>query len=129
MHYDGTAIVPLVWQFWHTYRIEDLVTNILLGNRPQIFNSEWQRRIGSPIADTGNALEYNEAIAFGKAINTDELLNYMIAVGKNTREIIRSPTMEKIRSWHLKNGSCVSSKKAASLRIFARYGCWCLGEG
>ncbi len=98
LHYDGTATVPLVWQFWHTYRIEDLISNILIGNRMQIFNSEWQRRIGSSISDTGNALEFDAAVEFGKSINTTELRSYMIEVGKNTREIISSLTLDQIQS-------------------------------
>ena len=38
LHYAGTRTVPLCWQFWHTYRIEDLVSNILMANQNQIFN-------------------------------------------------------------------------------------------
>lgn len=56
LHYAGTRTVPLCWQFWHTYRIEDLVSNILMANQEQIFNVEWQRKINSSITDTGNAL-------------------------------------------------------------------------
>lgn len=26
LHYAGTRTVPMCWQFWHTYRIEDLVS-------------------------------------------------------------------------------------------------------
>ena len=44
LHYAGTRTVPLCWQFWHTYRIEDLVSNILMANQEQIFNVEWQRK-------------------------------------------------------------------------------------
>lgn len=98
LHYDGTDTVPLVWQFWHTYRIEDLISNILMGNREQIFNSEWQQRIGASITDTGNALEFTEAVEFGKSINAAELQKYMIAVGKNTRKIIEGLTLEQIHS-------------------------------
>ena len=98
LHYDGTDTVPLVWQFWHTYRIEDLISNILMGNREQIFNAEWQQRIGTPITDTGNALEFDEAVEFGKSINVSALQEYMIAVGKNTRKIIESLTLEQIHS-------------------------------
>lgn len=36
LHYAGTRTVPMCWQFWHTYRIEDLVSNILMVNRNQI---------------------------------------------------------------------------------------------
>lgn len=98
LHYAGTRTVPLCWQFWHTYRIEDLVSNILMANQNQIFNEEWQRKIGSPITDTGNALELDEAIALGKEINVEALHEYMLAVGKNTRNILGNLTLVQINS-------------------------------
>ena len=98
LHYAGTRTVPLCWQFWHTYRIEDLVSNILMANQNQIFNEEWQRKIGSPITDTGNALELDEARAFGKEINVEALHEYMLAVGKNTRNILGNLTLVQINS-------------------------------
>lgn len=98
LHYAGTRTVPLCWQFWHTYRIEDLVSNILMANQNQIFNEEWQRKIGSPITDTGNALELDEAMAFGKEINVEALHEYMLAVGKNTRNILGNLTLVQINS-------------------------------
>ncbi len=98
LHYAGTRKVPLCWQFWHTYRIEDLVSNILMANQNQIFNAEWQRKIGASITDTGNALEFEEALAFGKGINTLVLRDYMITVGKNTRVILNNLTLEQIQS-------------------------------
>lgn len=98
LHYAGTDKVPMCWQFWHTYRIEDLVSNILMMNQNQIFDAQWQRKIGAPITDTGNALEFNEAVAFGKGINTLALRDYMITVGKNTRCILENLTLEQIQS-------------------------------
>ncbi len=98
LHYAGTRKVPLCWQFWHTYRIEDLVSNILMANQNQIFNAEWQRKIGASITDTGNALEFEEAMTFGKGINTLALRDYMITVGKNTRVILNNLTLEQIQS-------------------------------
>ena len=88
LHYAGTDRVPLVWQLWHTTRIEDLVSNFLLADRDQIFNDGWQKKIGAVITDTGNALEPEEAIEFGKAIRPEALWDYMIEVGTNTRKII-----------------------------------------
>ena len=98
LRYAGTRTVPLCWQFWHIYRIEDLVSNILMANQNQIFNTEWQTKIGSSIVDTGNALELDEAIAFGKEINVEALRDYAIAVGKNTRRIVEKLTIEQIQS-------------------------------
>ena len=98
LHYAGTGKVPMCWQFWHTYRIEDLVSNILMGNQNQIFNAQWQEKIGASITDTGNALEFDEAVAFGKGIDVLALRDYMITVGKNTRSILESLTLEQIQS-------------------------------
>ena len=98
LHYAGTRTVPMCWQFWHTYRIEDLVSNILMANQEQIFNRDWQIKIGSSITDTGNSLELDEAIVFGKKINIKALREYMIAVGKNTRHILENITLEQIKS-------------------------------
>lgn len=98
LHYAGTKTVPMCWQFWHTYRIEDLVSNILMADQEQIFDEEWRKKIGSPISDTGNALELDEAVEFAKGIHVDALRDYMIAVGKNTRRIIEKLTLEEVRS-------------------------------
>lgn len=98
LHYAGTRTVPMVWHFWHIYRIEDLVSNILIANQNQIFDEEWQRKICSSITDTGNALEFDEAIAFGEKINIEVLREYMIAVAKNTRQILKKLTLEQINS-------------------------------
>lgn len=98
LHYAGTRTVPMCWQFWHNYRIEDLVSNILMADQEQIFNRDWQIKIGSSITDTGNALELDEAIVFGKEINIKALHEYMIAVGKNTRHILENITLQQIKS-------------------------------
>ncbi len=98
LHYAGTNTVPLCWQIWHTYRIEDLVTNLIMTNGEQIFNLQWQRRIGSPITDTGNALEQEEAMEFGRRLDVRALREYGVAVGKNTRAIVERLTLEEVRS-------------------------------
>ena len=98
LHYAGTKTVPLCWQFWHTGRIEDLVSNFLMADCEQIFNEDWQRKIGTSITDTGNALDFDEAVEFGKRINIEALRDYIIAVGKSTRDIIENLTLEQIQS-------------------------------
>ena len=98
LHYAGSKTVPMCWQLWHTYRIEDLVSNILMENGDQIFNDEWQKKIGSSITDTGNALEPDELTEWAKNINAKELKNYMITVGKNTRRILSELTLDQIKN-------------------------------
>ena len=98
LHYAGSKTVPICWQFWHIYRIEDLVSNILMANGQQIFNDDWKRKIGSSITDTGNALEPDELVAWAKGINTEELRRYIITVGQNTRRILASLTLEQVKS-------------------------------
>lgn len=97
LDWAGTDSVPMCWQFWHTYRIEDLVSNILIANKNQIFNSEWKKKINSPITDTGNSLEADEVIAFGQMINVQALKEYMIEVSVNTRKIISSLTVDMLK--------------------------------
>lgn len=97
LHYAGTDRVPLVWQLWHTTRIEDLVGNILMANGKQIFNDDWRKRMGSAITDTGNALEPAEAGEFGKALDPAVLREYMVAVGRRSREIIGSLTLKEVK--------------------------------
>ena len=98
LHYAGTKMVPLCWYFWHTYRIEDLVSNVLMANQTQIFDSQWQQKIHASITDTGNALNEEEAITFVNALDTVALYEYMLEVGKNSRKIIEGLTLEQIRS-------------------------------
>ena len=98
LHYAVTRTFPMCWQFWHTYRIEDLVSNILMADQEQMFNRDWQIKIGSSITDTGNSLELDEAIAFGKENNIKALREYIIAVGKNTRNILENITLEQVKS-------------------------------
>lgn len=98
LNWAGAEKVPLCWQFWHLYRIEDLVANILIANQEQIFNGDWCRRINAPITDTGNALTASEAIDFGRKIDAVALRDYMIEVGRKTREVVKNISLEGIRT-------------------------------
>jgi hypothetical protein len=126
LNWAGTEKVPMCWHFWHTYRIEDLVSNILIADKSQIFNDEIQKKINSPITDTGNALEIDAAIEFSKQLNVAALKDYIIAVGKNTRTIIENLTLEQI------NSMVPEERVMQILRVggvtTVRYGCWCIGE-
>ena len=98
LKYAGSKSVPICWQLWHTYRIEDLVSNILMENGKQVFNDDWKKRIGSSITDTGNALEPDELVSWAEGINVEGLRDYMMEVGKNTRRILSELSLEQIKS-------------------------------
>lgn len=49
LHYAGTDKVPMCWQFWHTYRIEDLVSNILMMNRIRFLTRSGKEKSALPL--------------------------------------------------------------------------------
>jgi hypothetical protein len=87
MSYKETSIL---WDIWHITRIEDIVSNILIGNKETIFNKKIQTKLGIKIKDTGNAMTYSEIELFNRNINIEELKEYRIKVGKSTKKIIES---------------------------------------
>ncbi len=88
----------IAYGIWHSTRIEDITMNILVDGNKQIFNIEnWKQKINSKIIDTGNAMTKEEIINFSKDINMQELKNYRMAVGRNTREIIKKLTSNDMK--------------------------------
>ena len=70
--------------------IEDITSSIFINNDNQIFNIEWQKKLGTAVSDTGNAMTAQEIIEFSKDMNLQELMNYRNAVGRKTRNIIEN---------------------------------------
>ena len=80
----------ILWNIWHITRIEDLISNILIGNKETIFNKEIQKKLNVKIKDTGNAMEFSDIEIFNKNICIKELKEYRIKVGKSTKKIIEN---------------------------------------
>ncbi|HEX3078424.1 MAG TPA: DinB family protein [Lachnospiraceae bacterium] len=78
----------IAWSIWHIARIEDLTMNLLVGRTSQVFDEQWKTRMRVNMTDTGNAMNDDEIMEFSKTINTDELLKYRDAVGKQSRSIV-----------------------------------------
>jgi hypothetical protein len=87
----------ILWNIWHITRIEDLVSNTLIGNKETIFNREIQTKLGMKIKDTGNAMTYSEIESLNKNINIKELKEYRVKVGKSTKKIIESLEFNDIK--------------------------------
>lgn len=81
----------VAYGLWHSSRIEDICSNILITNEQQVINTnDWLNRINSSICDTGNAMSEKEILEFSKDINIEALRDYRIAVGRKTREILQT---------------------------------------
>lgn len=79
----------IIWNIWHITRIEDIVSNILIGNTEEILSKEIMDKLSIDIRDTGNAMDINEIELLNKNMNIKELKKYRITVGKRTKEIIK----------------------------------------
>ena len=87
----------IIWNIWHITRIEDLISNIIIGNKEPVFNKEIQKKLNIKIKDTGNALTYSEIEVLNNDISIKELKEYRIKVGKSTKKIIESLTFSDMK--------------------------------
>jgi hypothetical protein len=116
----------ILWNIWHITRIEDIISNIIIGNKETIFNKEIQTKLNIKINDTGNAMTYSEIESFNKNININELKEYRIKTGKSTKKIIealeftdmkrkvKKEQLEKIKE----NGGLIDNSKSIWLLDF-----------
>jgi len=87
----------ILWNIWHITRIEDLISNLIIGKKDTVFNKEIQEKLKIKIKDTGNAMTYSEIEKFNKNICIKELLDYRIKVGKSTKKIIEKIDYKDIK--------------------------------
>ena len=80
----------VLWNIWHITRIEDIVSNILIANKEEIFNKGIQMELNIKIQDTGNAMTHSEIELLNKSINMGALREYRVMVGRSTRKIIET---------------------------------------
>ena len=80
----------ILWNIWHITRIEDIISNIIIGNKKTVFDKEIQTKLNIKIKDTGNAMTHSEIDSFNKNINIKELKEYRVKTGKSTKKIIEA---------------------------------------
>lgn len=90
----GTTIA---WNLWHITRIEDIASNILISEKGQVFNQEWQKRMNVSVTDTGNAMTKDEIAAFSSSIDMKAFQQYRDAVGKRTRQVIKELEPQELK--------------------------------
>lgn len=81
----------IIWHIWHIARIEDITMNILVNESGQVLHDgNWLHKMKVKASHSGNGMEEQEVAELSSCIDIEALLSYRIAVGRRTREIIRS---------------------------------------
>jgi len=80
----------IAYYLYHLNRIEDIVSNVLIDDKEQLFFAEnFDRRLNSHVITTGNEIARDSLIGFSKALDLKQLREYVVAVMSNTNEIIK----------------------------------------
>jgi hypothetical protein len=120
---QGTSIL---WNIWHITRIEDLISNLLIGNKETIFNKEMQSQLNIKITDVGNSMTNSEVELLNNNMDIKALKEYRIKVGKSTKKILESleyndlkikVTLEQIKKI-TQNGGVINDPKSIWLLDF-----------
>ncbi|WP_213590787.1 DinB family protein [Paenibacillus sp. FSL W8-0186] len=81
----------IVWHLWHIARVEDMTMNILVADSQQVLHSDhWLQKMNIRFPYGGNSMSDDDIAELSSVININSLLEYRIAVGKQTRKIISS---------------------------------------
>jgi hypothetical protein len=116
----------ILWNIWHITRIEDLISNIIIGDKDAILNDKIQSKLNIDIKDTGNAFSYSDLESFNKNINISALKDYRLRVGRSTKKIIEflvhNDMKKKVTPEHLEkikqNGGVTDDPKSTWLLDF-----------
>ena len=88
----------VAWCLWHMARIEDVTMNVLVNGRSQILHqNNWLDRMQVTVQGTGNYMSPAEVADLSANIHIDPLQAYRLAVGRQTRAIVSSLTVEMLK--------------------------------
>ncbi len=118
---DGYHSKTIAYSIWHIFRIEDIVSHILINEDKQVFTAgNYQERIQSPIITTGNELVKQQIADFSGQLNLQELYAYILEVKESTEQIVQSLSYDDLkrkiseeRKGYLKSLQVVSSDESA----------------
>jgi hypothetical protein len=78
----------LAWLRWHIARAEDIIVNLALAGRPQVFDAAWMKRLGVNRPDFGIGMTSHEVSELSRQVDIGALREYRDAVGRRTREVV-----------------------------------------
>lgn len=79
----------IAWIVWHLARIEDMTMNVLLAGAEQVFNPQWQARMGGTVRDTGSSMDAEQIARMSGSIELAALREYRCAVGRSTQTAVK----------------------------------------
>lgn len=89
----------IAYSLYHTFRIEDIVSNSLIKKREQIFlKDNYVERMKSPIITTGNELIKQQISIFSSKLNLDELYQYISDVDVSTTQLLKEFSYENLKT-------------------------------
>lgn len=81
----------IAWHLWHLARIEDMTMNILVAGGQQVLHTgNWLRKMNIRFLHSGNAMGEGDVAELSSRIDREALLEYRVAVGRQTRRMISS---------------------------------------
>jgi hypothetical protein len=78
----------LAWLMFHIARAEDVMVNMMLAGRAQVFDAAWTKRLGVSRRDFGIGMTSAEVSELTQQVDVGALREYRDAVGLRTREIV-----------------------------------------
>jgi hypothetical protein len=78
----------LAWLMWHIARAEDIMVNVLIAGRAQVYDDAWRKRLGVSRRDFGIGMTSPEVTELTTAVDPAALREYRDAVGRRTREVV-----------------------------------------
>jgi hypothetical protein len=75
---------------WHIARAEDIMTNIIVNGREQVYDDGWMQRLKIARRDFGIGMTVPEVVELSAKIDIAALRDYRDAVGRRTQEIVRA---------------------------------------
>jgi hypothetical protein len=86
----------ITYYFYHLSRVEDLITNTLIREQPQLFYTDgYQAKMKSPIATTGNEITPETMVAFSSTIEAKALQEYILKLFETTNDLIARMSWEQ----------------------------------
>lgn len=95
---DGYHNKTIAYSMWHIFRIEDIVSHVLINGDEQVFcTGNYRKRIHSPIITTGNELVKRQIADFSRQLDLKELYSYILEVKASTEKIIKSLSYDGLK--------------------------------